>query len=634
MEKKKKIRISIISAVVAVVLIASGLLTYLLLSKNDDNKKLKTLLANVSSQIFASYNDLAESYNSETTAQAVCYSSPSNTSISVVASPVSETGNDDIWNLTQGTDTFQDYLDNINNVMAHYAIAEYLVNESNGIDLKKAYHFKSSTVEYYATADYVENEYFSFTIQNDDEKIRVRVNIKEGEDFGESIEFFKEAKIEGNKYYYQYSILNLKASTYDEIIITTNNQYNGSFNNNWVDNNVEQHHQHNIDHHNRDSYIGKKYVRNDGSANQHSDPRSNDIYNNIYDHKDKLFNHFDDYKYNKNITTEFPNAQGMQDYAFNKYVAKIMTDTNGKQVLHITRNATVVDKNFLFNKEKFNFNGDVWYWEYQDGFEVVSQIFCNKLLSKDARQVNLADFSNSNSKKLEIVCKKDGEYYSFNISSISSISSSGSYVMTSDPLTIFSSFSLGGNHEWVWEYKEGFEVVSQRFCGTVLSNNIRQVNLANFSNFNSKNLIIVCKKGETTYNYHYYSDSSMGSCKDLSQLGLGFSYEFEYIISYSNGQESMETSNTMKVSFDDENYTIISWGYNKVEDVFWGIGEKVEYEIIFSEYEIKTPNAELNINDRSFETNEFGNYEVVVYYKNTDEVYKSTLLITFNKITL
>lgn len=410
MGKKKKMKIAIISSIVAVILIASGLITCLLLLKNDNNKKLKALLANVSTQIFATYDDLAENYNSETAAQAVCYSGPSNINFSVMASPVAETiANDDVWNLTQGAETFQDYLDNINNVMAHYAIAEYLVTENEkSVDLTKAYHFKSSTVEYYATANYAEDKFFSFTIKNDNEKIRVRVNIQENGNLGESIEFFKEAKIEGNKYYYQYSILNFKTSNYAEVSLVAKNIFGGVFDKNWLDSNVEEHNEHEINHKDKNSFVGKKYQRN-AETFDGTNPTTQKIFDKVNRYKDKLFGNFDGDNNNKKDIEDFPNAQGMQDYAFNKYVAKLSLDEDGKEFLEIVRTYQWVGMDVVLANHNFNENTNIFRWVYKSGVEVINQKINCRLISLNDRSCDVENFGINST--LIFKCKIKDNYY-------------------------------------------------------------------------------------------------------------------------------------------------------------------------------------------------------------------------------
>jgi len=413
MEKAKKIKIAIISAVVAVVLIAGGLLTYFLIPKKDDSK-LKELLGNVSGQIFASYDDLAKSYNGEATAQTVAFKGTnSKASIMLLASPVAD-GNesDDLWNTTEGAETFQSYLDNINNVMAHYAISEYLVENSEKLDFDKTYHFQSSTVEYYATAEYTD-KYFSFTLHNDNEDICVKVNIADKGNKGKSIEFYKESKTTDGKYYYQYSTLNFENNTYEEISLLSKNKYNGELNNQWIDDNVEEHKEHKMNHKDKDSYNGKNHKRNDKGANHHNDPKTQGMKDKVSQHKDKLFGNFEDKKHDKNNTKEFPNPQGLQDYAFNKYVATLMTDMEGKDILYITRKSNMIDKaEDLFTT--YNFSGQTYSWEYKPEYEVVYQIFFNKVINKNARSVNTDDFKDSQSGKTEFMVKKNGEYFIFN----------------------------------------------------------------------------------------------------------------------------------------------------------------------------------------------------------------------------
>lgn len=418
MEKAKKIKIAIISAVVAVVLIAGGLLTYFLMQKKDDSK-LKELLGNVSGQIFASYNDLAKSYNGESTAQTIAFTGTNSiVSVMLQASPVAD-GNesDDLWNTTEGAETFQSYLDNINNVMAHYAISEYLVENSEQLDFDKAYHFQSSTVEYYATAEYTD-KYFSFTLHNDNEDICVKVNISDKGNKGKSIEFYKESKTTDGKYYYQYSILNFENNTYEEISLLSKNKYNGELNNQWIDDNVEKNEQHSINHKDIHSYQGSKHERNGNSANHHNDHKTQGMKDKISQYKDKLFGNFNNSKIDINNTTEFPNPQGLQDYAFNKYVATLMLDEDGNKVLHITRKCRVIDnKDDLFSS--FISGAEFYSWQFKPGYEVVSQMFNNKLLNKNTRIISFADFGSPQDKKMEFVCKKNGEYYKYSISSIS-----------------------------------------------------------------------------------------------------------------------------------------------------------------------------------------------------------------------
>lgn len=413
MEKAKKIKIAIISAVVAVVLIAGGLLTYFLIPKKDD-RKLKELLGNVSGQIFASYDDLAKSYNGEDTAQTVAFKGTnSKANMMPLASPAAD-GNesDDLWNTTEGAETFQSYLDNINNVMAHYAISEYLVENSEKLNFNKTYHFQSSTVEYYATAEYTD-KYFSFTLHNDNEDICVKVNIDDKGNKGKSIEFYKESKTTDGKYYYQYSTLNFENNTYEEISLLSKNKYNGELNNQWIDDNVEEHKEHKMNHKDKDSYNGKNHKRNDKGANHHNDPKTQGMKDKVSQHKDKLFGNFEDKKHDKKNSKEFPNPQGLQDYAFNKYVATLMTDMEGKDILYITRKSNMIDKaEDLFTT--YNFSGQTYSWEYKSEYEVVYQIFFNKVINKNARSVNIDDFKDSQSGKIEFMVKKNGEYFIFN----------------------------------------------------------------------------------------------------------------------------------------------------------------------------------------------------------------------------
>lgn len=604
MKKKKKIKISIISAVVAVVLIAGGLVTYLLLSKTDDNKKLKTLLANVSSQIFATYNDLAESYNTETSAQAVCYSSPSNINISVVASPVSETENDDIWNLTQGTDTFQDYLDNINNVMAHYAIAEYLVTENNNIDLSKTYHFISSTVEYYATANYIDNKYFSFTIQNDDEKIRVRINIQDGENLGESIEFFKEAKIDGNKYYYQYSILNFNTSKYAEISLTAKNVFSGVFDKYWLNTNAIEHNEHEINHKDKNSFIGKKYQRNDTTADE-TNQTTQTIFDKINSFKDKLFGNFNESNNDKKDVEEFPNAQGMQDYAFNKYVAKIITGSNGKQVLSITRAYQWVDFNNLILSHNIDDTTKKVNWTYKSDVEVINQYANGELIDINSRSIELYKVAQVG---LIFECKKGNDYYKTHLTLDIKF-------LNKDEIFKSSNF-IGKNYSW--EFKDGFEAIAQIFNEEIIANNVRSINLAEFDNPISNELLIICKKdGEY---YLYYSAGSTTSSSDENHVLM-----YEKV----NGDNV-----TSKIKLNIQNFSIISWGYNKLQANDADKNNPALYTYsqtsLSNSNQIKPIDNELELSTNSFDIVEYGLYEFVVYFRHRQKFYKETLKVYIN----
>jgi len=523
MKKAKKIKIAIISAVIAVVLIASGLLTYFLIFKTENDSKLKELLRNVSGQIFASYDDLAKSYNDESTAQTIALKGTnSKTTVLLLASPVAAE-NDDLWNTTEGTETFQSYLDNINNVMAHYAISEYLVENSEKLDFNKTYHFQSSTVEYYATAEYTD-KYFSFTLHNDNEDICIKINIADKGNKGKAIEFYKESKTSDSKYYYQYSTLNFENNTYEEITLLSKNKYNGNLNNEWIDDNIEEHKEHKMNHKDKDSYNGKNHKRNDKSANHHNDPKTQGMKDKVSQHKDKLFGTFESKNPDKNNTKEFPNPQGLQNYAFNKYVATLMTDMDGKEFLYITRKSNMIDKaEDLFTT--YNFSGQTYSWEYKPEYEVVYQIFFNKVINKNTRSINTDDFKDSQSGKIEFMVKKNGEYFIFNRFSISfdssetieneninlisfSISQQESKTIVS--LTIQSSIEL---------IKLGYNVSNKSFSGvgqnkSILSGESEILSLDVELNLSSRTIEFTEKNNYKVYIYYYYNSKLM--CESIT----------------------------------------------------------------------------------------------------------------------
>lgn len=403
----KKTKLILISIVTSLVLLAGGLLTFFLLP-NSENNGLKELLSNVSNQIFSSYDALAKSYNYEPTAQTqASKEANSKVRVTALASP-SIDNNDDLWNTTEGSETFQSYLDNINDVMAHYAISEYLVENSKQLDFAKTYHFQSSTVEYYAKAEYTD-KYFSFTLHNDNKDICVKVNITDNGNMGESIEFYKESRTTENKYYYQYSTLNFKTNTYEEISLLSKNMYNGSLTNEWIDNNIEEQNQHKMNHNDKSSYDGKNHKRNNNGANHHNDPKTQDMYNNVSQHKDKLFGQFDEKTPSKNNIKEFPNAQALQNYAFNKYVAKISYDANGKEFLEIQRTYQWVEMDAVLERYNFNEDTNIFSWEYKPDVEVLSQKVQGELIDINDRSCEVENFGLNTT--LIFQCKRKNNYY-------------------------------------------------------------------------------------------------------------------------------------------------------------------------------------------------------------------------------
>lgn len=612
MEKTKKNKIVIISVIVALVLIVGVVLTILLTSNNND-RELKKLLANVSEQISKSYDDLVQSYNDDSTAtQTVNNDYKQNLNLKVLASTDTELERENLWISIEGSATFQDYIDNINNVMAHYAIAEYLVENANGIKFGKTYYFKSSTVEYYAVANYNKSN-FTFTIQNETEKIRVQVNIADGGKLGESIEFFKEAKTDDGKHCYQYSTLNFKSNKYKEILLTSKNKYAGELNNQWIDNNIEQHHEHEMNHGDRNSYVGKKYTRNDNNANYHNDPASQKMNDTITEHKDKLFDKFEDEKSDNEGVLDFPNPEKLQSYAFNKYLAKLSVDANGKTYLQIVKVYEWVDKNELIKSFTFDATTKTVKWEYKKNVTVVNQKVNGQLISADAREIEVYKVVDVG---LIIECKKGSKYYTAHCTtSISNIS----------PDTMFETFEQ--NLDTIkWEFKSGFSVLTQTINGNLIDNDIRSINCQDYAITQNLNMVIICKRDN---NYYYQSFSAWYSGGGSSTPDV----DFDVNVDISNNTNNFKTlyvfvrNNDVakqKTTISVDKSTLIGWGYNILQD---GDRDKTELEVKKTQvltgaqenYKIRIDVKFTSEQESAFFVDK-GLFEIVVYYTNADVV--------------
>ena len=330
MKNNKKLRTSIISIVMVFALICTGLIVFFVMPTNYIN--LTKVFVNVGNEIEKNNNKLVESYNSQSD-EDLGGENQELSSVKMLSSFKPMSNIEGEVDEVSGKETFNSYLQDINNVMGYYAISEYLHEYLNPLKLNTTYYYDSTSVKYFAIAHQMNNS-FSFKLHNDYEDIEVNIKYDK-ESQPKAVEFIQR-NIYNEDYFYLSAVIDFEKNTYNQITLRSDDDsISHNHDKGHMKKHVKEYSYYYVDYNDFSKFDGYiiKNMQEANAKDQHLDKMHNQI---------GKHGKFKDFKnsekgFNKKNPVTFPAAEDLQVYAFNKYSVTLEKDRNGKQKLVTTQ---------------------------------------------------------------------------------------------------------------------------------------------------------------------------------------------------------------------------------------------------------------------------------------------------------